>query len=55
LWAALSTGAIDVSEMVSLCAVLEKHASTLHAEDHEKRLLALEAAKTPKFEYRNQP
>jgi hypothetical protein len=55
LWTAVSSGAITVDEMLALCAVLERHASIIHAQDHEKRLVALEAAKTKQIEYRNAP
>jgi hypothetical protein len=55
LWAAVSSGAITVDEMLALCAVLERHADIIHAQDHEKRLVALEAAKTKQLEYRNAP
>jgi hypothetical protein len=55
LWTAVSSAAITVDEMLALCAVLERHASIIHAQDHEKRLLALEASKTKQLEYRNAP
>jgi hypothetical protein len=55
LWVACSSGQISVDEMHSLVQILEKHASILHAEDHEKRLLALEESKVPKLEFRNAP
>jgi hypothetical protein len=53
LWAACSSGAIALDEMLALGAMLERHASIIHAQDHEKRLVALEASKTKQLEYRN--
>jgi hypothetical protein len=55
LWAAVSTGAIAIDEMLALTAVLERHAQIVHASELEKRILALEGAKTKQLEYRNQP
>jgi hypothetical protein len=54
-WVAYSSGQISVDEMHLLVQILEKHASILHAEDHERRLVALEESKVPKLEYRNAP
>jgi hypothetical protein len=55
LWGAVSTSAISIDEMPTLTAVLEKHGTIIHASELKKRVIALEAAKTPKLEYRNQP
>jgi hypothetical protein len=55
LWGAVSMGAISIDEMLTLTAVLEKHGTIIHASELERRVIALEAAKTPKLEYRNQP
>jgi transposase InsO family protein len=44
VWAAVSTGAITIDEMLALTAVLEKHRAIVHASELEKRIIALEAS-----------